>query len=285
MRAQEPSPPLDAEDRAVVQTAREALHPLLDELRPELAARAGRVELELKDDGTPVTDVDLEVDRRLLARLEETFPDHTVVSEELVTEHADSRWTWIIDPIDGTSNFISGLPYWCISMALTRDGYPVLAIVEAPPFAARFEAIAGEGATRNGEPISVRPPVDWNDGRNRHVPLLLTTATARRARPAVRLNPRVMGSAALDLCQVAAGACAASVSLAPKVWDIAAGVLLVTEAGGEYLTLDGTPLLPLRRDTEYAGRSAPAAAGPNAAYLRDLVDTLVTDPIGVPRTR
>ncbi|MBW3620367.1 MAG: inositol monophosphatase [Actinobacteria bacterium] len=285
MVGQELAPPLGPDERAVVDAARDALHPLLDELRPELVARAGRVDLELKEDGTPVTDVDLEVNERLLARIGDVFPDHTVVSEELVTEHADGRWTWIVDPIDGTSNFISGLPYWCISMALTLDGHPVLALVEAPPFAARFEAVAGDGATRNDEPIRVRPPVDWNDGRNRHVPLLLTTATARRARPAVRLNPRVMGSAALDLCQVAAGTAAASVSLAPKVWDVAAGVLLVTEAGGQYLTLDGTPLLPLRHDTEYAGRSAPAAAGPNAAYLRALVDTLVTDPIGVTRAR
>lgn len=285
MPPQERTPSLGPDDRDVVAAARDALHPLLDELRPELLARSGDVELELKDDGTPVTSVDLEVNDRLLARLSEVFPEHTVVSEELVTGHEDSRWTWIVDPIDGTSNFISGLPYWCISMALTLDGHPVLGLVEAPPVAARYEAVAGEGATRNGEPLSVMPPVDWSDRRNRHVPLLLTTATARRARPAVRLNPRVMGSAALDLCQVAGGNAAASLSFAPKVWDVAAGVLLILEAGGEYLTLDGTPLLPLRADTEYAGRSAPAAAGPNADYLRALVDTLVTDPIAVPRAR
>lgn len=285
MAPQVPPAPLPDADRAVVEEAREALHPLLDELRPELVRRAGEVELELKADGTPVTTVDLEVNERLLACLEDVFPDHTVVSEEQTTEHEDSRWTLIVDPIDGTSNFISGLPYWCISLALTLDGHPVLGLVEAPPFATRFEAVLGEGATRNGRAIAVLPPVDWNDGRNRHVPLLLTTATARRARPAVRLNPRVMGSAALDLCQVAAGAAAASVSFAPKVWDVAAGVLLVTEAGGAYLTLDGAPLLPLRPDTEYAGRSAPAAAGPNADYLRALVETLVTDPIAVPRMR
>ncbi|MBW3659469.1 MAG: inositol monophosphatase [Actinobacteria bacterium] len=285
MPPQERTPSLGPDDRDVVAAAREALHPLLDELRPELLARSGNVELELKDDGTPVTSVDLEVNDRLLARLSEVFPEHTVVSEELVTGHEDSRWTWIVDPIDGTSNFISGLPYWCISMALTLDGHPVLGLVEAPPVAARYEAVAGEGATGNGEPLSVMPPVDWSDRRNRHVPLLLTTATARRARPAVRLNPRVMGSAALDLCQVAAGNAAASLSFAPKVWDVAAGVLLILEAGGEYLTLDGPPLLPLRADTEYAGRSAPAAAGPNADYLRALVDTLVTDPIAVPRAR
>lgn len=285
MRPQELVPDLGPDDRAVVEEARATLHPLLDQLRPELVARSGNVALELKDDGTPVTSVDLEVNERLLARLAEVFPDHTVVSEELVTGNEDSRWTWVVDPIDGTSNFLSGLPYWCISLALTLDGHPVLGLVEAPPVAARYEAVAGGGATRNGEPLAVMPPVDWNDRRNRHVPLLLTTATARRARPAVRLNPRVLGSAALDLCQVAAGTAAASVSFAPKVWDVAAGVLLVVEAGGEYLTLDGPPLLPLRPDTEYADRSAPAAAGPNADYLRALVDTLVTDPIAVPRAR
>jgi myo-inositol-1(or 4)-monophosphatase len=285
VRPQDTAPPLSDDERAVVEAARDRLHPLLDELRPELVERAGRVDLELKDDGTPVTSVDVDVNDRIVACLGEAFPDHAVVSEECRTDHAGERWTWIVDPIDGTSNFISGLPYWCISLALTIDGHPVLGVVEAPPFGARFEAVLGEGATLNGAPIAVREPVDWNDGRNRHVPLLLTTATARRARPAVRLNPRVLGSAALDLCLVAAGTGAASVSLSPKVWDVAAGVLLVTEAGGEYLTLDGSPLLPLLADTEYAGRSAPAAAGPNADYLRDLVDTLVTDPIQVPRAR
>ena len=286
MQEQPTPPPLDADAREEVDRARQVLGALCDDLRADLAGRAGRIGVEMKHDGTPVTGADVEVNERIVATIDEHFPDHAVVSEELgTTHHGGSTWAWIVDPIDGTSNFTAGLPYWCVSMALTYEGYPVLGIVEAPPIAMRFEAVLGGGATRNGAPITVREPTDWNDPRNRHVPLLLTTATARRARPAVRLNPRVMGSAALDLCLVADGTAAAAVSLSPKVWDVAAGVLLIAEAGGTYLTLDGTPLLPLHADTEYEGRSAPAAAGPNADYLRGLVDTLVTDPIAVTRTR
>lgn len=279
------TPPLSTEDREVVERARGVVDELCERLRRELLARAGRVPAEMKDDGSPVTSLDVKVNEEVVAAVERAFPDHAVLSEELGTAHADSRWTWIVDPIDGTSNFTAGLPYWCISMALARDGLPVLGVVEAPPLQARYEAVLGEGATRDGKAIHVREATDFNDGRNRHVPLMLSTATARRARPAVRLNPRVMGSTALDLCQVADGTAAAAVTLSPKVWDIAAGVLLVSEAGGEHLTLDGAPLLPLRADTEYAGRSAPVAAGPNAEYLQALMATLVTEPIAVPRTR
>lgn len=269
---------LTADERAVVERARALAVRIGDDLRVDLLRRAGNVDPEMKGDGSPVTDVDVEVNQHIVDLIDGEFPDHAVVSEELGTTHAGrGRWTWIVDPIDGTSNFTAGLPYWCVSMALTLDGEPVLGVVEAPPLGRRYEAILGEGATRNGSPIRVREPADWNDPSNRYVPLMITTATARRARPGVRLNPRVMGSAALDLCLVADGTSAASISLSPKVWDIAAGALLVTEAGGTYLTLDGTPLLPLRADTEYAGRSAPAAAGPNAAYLRRLVETLVPD--------
>lgn len=273
-----PPQPLGSDDRHVVRRALDLVSAFCDEVRPELLARAGRIAPEMKGDGTPVTDLDVEVNERIVAAIDAEFPDHTVVSEELGTTHVGAgRWTWIVDPIDGTSNFTAGLPYWCVSIALTLDGEPVLGVVEAPPLGRRYVAIRGEGATRNGVPIEARGRTDWNDGANRYVPLLLTTATARRARPGVRLNPRVMGSAALDLCLVADGTSAASISLSPKVWDIAAGALLVTEAGGTYLTLDGTPLLPLRADTEYAGRSAPAAAGPDPDYLRRLVDTLVPD--------
>jgi myo-inositol-1(or 4)-monophosphatase len=273
------APVLAAPDRAVVAAARGRLGRLCDELRHELVAQAGRVAVELKHDGTPVTSVDREVNHRVVSTIREAFPDHAVVSEEVETiHHGRARWTWVVDPIDGTSNFIAGLPYWCISLALTLEGAPVLAMVEAPPLETRYEAVRGEGAARDGRPIRVRGPVAWDDGRNRHVPLMLSTATARRVRPAVRLNPRVMGSAALDLCQVADGTGAAAVSLSPKVWDVAAGVLLVEEAGGTYLTLDGSPVFPLEPGTEYARRAVAAAAGPDETYLRGLVDALLRDP-------
>ena len=277
MQEQDTHRPLSDEEREIVDEARVLVHHVADRLRPELLARAGDVSVDIKDDGTPVTAADLEANEAIVAAVHDHFPDHAVVSEELDTTYDGSEWTWVVDPIDGTSNFTAGLPYWCVSIGLTHDGHAVLGFVDAPPIDARFEAVVGQGATRNGTPIRVRERVDFDDRRNSHVPLFLTTGTARRSRPGLGLNMRVMGSAALDLCLVAQGVGAASISVQPKVWDVAAGMLLVTEAGGSYVTLEGPPLLPMRTDTDYLGRSAPAAAGPDPDYLRRLMRSLVGD--------
>lgn len=267
-----------ARDRLVDTVARAltALDPVLDELGPSLLAQSGRIEPTAKDDGTPVTDADHQADQALTRAIQTAFPDHGVVSEEQDTVAPGNDFCWIIDPIDGTSNFTAGLPYWCVSVALAFEGEVVFGVVDAPPFGRRSVALRGRGTTRGGRRLRVREPVDWRDGRNRHVPVMLTTGTARRARSAgLRLNPRVMGATALDLATVADGTAAASVALIPKIWDVAAGALLVTEAGGVVETLHGEPLLPLRPGVEYATRSAATAAGPNAAYIRELAGGLL----------
>lgn len=261
--------------RDVVQQATALLHRLADELRPDLLRWSGTTATEMKGDGTPVTVADVEVNERIEAAIEREFPDHIVLSEELATDFPGADWAWIVDPIDGTSNFTTGVPYWCVSIALALEGEPILGFVDAPPVGARYLGVAGEGATKNGEPLEVRPAVDVDDPANRHIPLLLSTVTARRARPRVRLNPRVLGSAALDLCLVAEGAAAAALSMHPRVWDHAAGSVIVAEAGGVYATLDGEPLLPLRPGTEYATLSATAGAGPDRDYLELLVSRLM----------
>lgn len=268
---------LDPATRQVVDDALSLLRELCDDLRPNLLDRTGDTSSHMKRDGTPVTDSDVEVNERIVTAVEKRFPTHTVLSEELDTSYDGAEWAWIVDPIDGTSNFTTGVPYWCISAALARHGQPILGFVDAPPLGARFEAVRGDGATRNGRPIQVRDEVDVDDPANRHVPLLLTTVTARRARPRVRLNPRVLGSAALDLCLVAQGVGAAALSMRPKVWDHAAGALIVEEAGGAYVTIEGEPLLPLRSGLEYEGRSAVGGAGPSEEYVRKIAARLTAD--------
>lgn len=267
------APPTGA-DLATVEAARRMIVALFDDLRADLLLRAGDIGHHMKGDGTPVTDVDVAVNTRIVEAIAARFPDHSVVSEELETRYDGSRWAWVVDPVDGTSNFTAGLPYWCISVALTCEGLPVLALVDSPPLDLSFEAVRGRGATRNGAPLAVRAPVDLDDQVNRHIPLFLTSGTVRRARAQVRLNPRVMGSAALDLCHVADGTGAAAISLVPKVWDLAAGSLLVQEAGGVVVTLDGPPLLPLSPGVDYATRSAPVCAAADLVFVRSLIDRL-----------
>jgi len=277
--------------RGVVTRAVREIGATLDDIRAWLLAASGDVDVEAKTDGTPVTDADREVDERLAVRLTEAFPDHGVLSEERDTVSPDTEWTWIVDPIDGTSNFICRLPYWCISIALAYQGHPVLGIIDAPVLGRRYVATLGGGTYLESRTTSldgtthqhrrrqlhVREAIDWRNGSNRHVPVMLTTATARAARGAgLRLNPRVMGSTALDLAIVAEGVAAASIAVIPKVWDVAAGVLLVTEAGGAITSLDESPLFPMPPNVEHADRSAVVAAGPDPAYVTEIAGALLS---------
>lgn len=268
-----PSPPLSPTDRDVVARAASTIASLCDELRPELLAQAGSIGSTAKGDGTPVTEADLATDRHIRQRLATAFPDHDVISEEGDTVWGGHAWTWVVDPIDGTSNFTAGVPYWCVAIALLRDGHPVYGCVEAPPIGARFEAILGEGSTRNGAPIHVADPIDFRSGRFAHVPMILTAGALRASNGDVLLNARVMGSAALDLALVACGAAVATYQRVPKIWDMAAGSLLVTEAGGCHLSM-GDPILPPAVGTEMATRTSASFAGPDEAWLRELAATL-----------
>lgn len=262
----------------VLRHAQRIVTAALDELRPRLLETTGRVAVDAKGDGTPVTAIDHEVDDRLTTAIAATFPSHGVLCEERDTVVPETDWTWIIDPIDGTSNFIAGLPYWCVSVALAHEGVPVLGIVDAPAIERRYVGVRGQGAERDGRQLRVRTTVDARDPRNAHVPVMLTTGTARRARTAgVRLNPRVMGSTALDLAVVAEGSAVASVAIRPHVWDIAAGGLLVEEAGGQTVTFRGRPLLPLRPGVDHRTLAVPFGAAPEEAYVVDLVAGLLPD--------
>ncbi len=268
----------DRAEQREVERAQRTLTDLLDAMDPELVARSGREAVDAKADGTPVTAVDREVDERLRAGIADLLPGHGVVSEEGETRVPDTEWTWVIDPIDGTSNYTTGVPYWCVSAALTLRGTVVLAVVDAPALQRRYVARRGHGTTRNGEPVHVRPTVEWGSPRNRHLAVMLSTATARRARDAgVRLNVRVMGSTALDLALVADGGAIASVAVIPHVWDIAAGGLLVEEAGGGVATVRGEPMLPLQPGVDHRSTSAVTAAAADARYATRLCEALLAE--------
>ena len=271
---------LDASAHKVVARARTLLEPLLDEIRAELVPLAGHPDVAFKSDGTPVTPHDRSTDERLTSRLLEAFPDHGAISEEAGHTAPGTDWTWVLDPIDGTSNFIAGLPYWCVSVALCLEGAPVLGVVEAPALARRYAAVAGRGATVTGADgetrLAVSVPVDLRDTTMAHVPGLYSGGAARDLHAdGVALNARVMGASALDLAMVAAGTAPVSVALGPHVWDVAAGALLVIEAGGAVLGHGESPLLPLRQGQDYADavvRTAAASDLPLAQAALEAVE-------------
>ena len=261
--------PPGAAAMAVIERARRVLDALLDDVRRDLVPVAGRSPLTMKPDGSPVTPYDRETDERLVSGLLATFPDHGTVSEEQDRIAPATDWTWVLDPIDGTSNFIAGLPYWCVSVALCLEGSPVLGVVEAPAIARRFTAIAGGGAFETGgareERLAVRSGVDLHDRTASHVPGLYSGGAARDLyADGVQLNARVMGASALDLALVARGVAPVAVQLGPHVWDIAAGALLVVEAGGAVVGDGGRPLLPLEPGRDYTDSVVRTAAANDA---------------------
>ncbi len=273
-----PSQP-DRQFRTVLEHARTIVFDTLNGLTAHLVARAGKIGADAKADGTPVTAADYEVDDRLARAIGARFPDHGILSEERDTVAPDREWTWIIDPIDGTSNFMAGLPWWCVSVALAFQGVPVLGIIDAPALDRRYVAARGQGATCHGRRLSVRPPVDWRSAAHAYLPVMLTTGTARRARAAgLRLNPRVMGSTALDLAVVGDGTAVASVAVAPHIWDVAAGMVIVEEAGGALVTPTGGPWLPLTAGVDHTQVSVTTAAAGEADYATRLVQTLLAQP-------
>ena len=265
---------LDATAERVVHDARAVLDALLDELRPELAAAAGRTPVTMKPDGTPVTPHDRATDERLVTALRTAFPGHAAVSEEQDHVASGADWTWVLDPIDGTSNFIAGLPYWCVSVALCLEGAPVLGVIEAPALVRRFHAVAGAGATATGptgvQRLAVAAPVGLHDPASSHVPAMLSGGAARDLfADGARMNARVMGASALDLAMVAQGAAPLAVALGPHVWDVAAGAVLVIEAGGSMLGWGDRPLLPLEPGRSYADTVVRTAAARDATLAAE----------------
>ncbi|RKP12693.1 hypothetical protein BJ684DRAFT_405, partial [Piptocephalis cylindrospora] len=226
-----------------------------------LAKEAGGIILQAYTDGKSaetkegnstdlVTETDQAVEKLVFGRLRFAFPEHGFIGEESVAagEKAiltDSP-TWIVDPIDGTTNFVHGYPFVCISIGLVDAHKPVLGVVYNPILDELYTAIVGKGALLNGQSLPLRSlshipklsealvATEFGSDRS-DVPLsvktqgmhALTAATAGAAH-----GIRATGSAALNLSMVARGSCDAYWECGVHVWDVAAGIVILQEAGG-----------------------------------------------------
>ena len=237
--------------------------PVFLETAREIVLRAGEIQMARRESGFRVakkgtidlvTEVDLECERMCRAVIAERFPDHDILAEELSSgpmEQARAPYRWVLDPLDGTTNYAHGVPIFCASLALEIEGRAEVGAVYDPTRRELFTATRGQGALLNDAAITVSDTGDLLDA------LIVTGfpydvhekaddlvgqfgAFLKRARAVRRL-----GSAALDLCYVACGRFEGFWEQHLKPWDVSAGALIAAEAGGRVTGMDGSPFDPV----------------------------------------
>lgn len=250
--------------------------PYLD-FAAELAAECGALAVETfgqhtaqrKSDGTLVTKTDEAIDRLISTRIGDAFPQHAILSEEQTTTYDPAiEFTWVVDPLDGTTNFTNGLPIWGVSIALLQHGQPIVGVLDFPLLGEQYQAMLGGGATRGIERLATSSLAAPDDEQF----LMKCTRTDRLYRLATPLKSRIMGSAAYHICKVADGTALAGIEASPKVWDLAAAWLIVKEAGGAILTASGEAIFPLAAEgRDYRTHAYITFTAANAAIMQHLM--------------
>lgn len=209
------------------------LHPKLVDLLDRVGERQrgdfGHVVSDLKPDGSLITACDRWSDQALVQGLAECYPGEGVLSEEGDQHVPLTSAYWVVDPLDGTTNFAAGIPYWAISLARFEAGLPVLAILDVPSLHQRIIAVRGQGAWRNGkrlQPPGSRPghPAGCASLCSRSIGVLQKLPNQRFPG-----KIRLLGVASLNLVSVAMGQTVAALEATPKIWDLAAAWLVLTE--------------------------------------------------------
>ena len=223
--------------------------------------RPAGIAVTLKPDRTVLTEADLAADQLLQNAIRSAFPDDGIISEEAGTLYPrDKGAVWVIDPLDGTTNFSLGLHYWGVSIARIVDGRPVVGALCFPLLGEMLAASKGEGAFLNGSRLEISPPT-----ADQPVSFFsCCSRTVRHYEVSLKYKTRIFGSAAYDLATVARGSAILAFEATPKIWDFSASWLIVEEAGGVIAPLTGESPFPLIAGRDYGARSFPllAAASP-----------------------
>ena len=233
----------------------------------ELPPRFSCCDSQFKADGSLVTEADLIVQTELIRALGEHWPYTAVLGEEMSEDEQQQalieqqQGVWCIDPLDGTSNFTVGVPYYAVSVALLKNGEVELGVVYDPSRKECFSAGKGQGAWLNGKRLdTVRLSTPLSRGVAlidlKRLPAELASRLA--AHPPYK-SQRSFGAVALDWCWLAAGRCHVYLHGRQKLWDYAAGCLILREAGGQAVTLKGETVFA----ASLQPRSAAAALDPD----------------------
>ena len=202
-------------------------------------------EIEYKGEVDLVTEADEQAEQKIKEVLREAFPDHEILTEESGRLEGKGDARWIVDPLDGTTNYVHALPFFATSIALEREGEVILGVVHDPIARETYTAERGSGATLNGQTIRVSDADEL-------IRALLATSFSHDQEEGVAVGldlfgrfarltrgVRQLGAGALDLCYVAAGRLDGCFERGLSAWDVAAGVLIVEEAGGKVTDYQG----------------------------------------------
>jgi len=238
-------------------------------------ARFGKSAARRKTDDSVVTDTDYAIQAHIVERVVEAYPGHAILAEETAQrerDHGDpasAPYVWVVDPLDATRNYASGLPCFATSIAVLENAAPVVGVVYEHNLRHLYSAVIGRGASLNGRAIRVDEPPASHD----HligIPSSKDELTVRVLCSWVAAKGfilRNLGAATLHLAMVASGALEAAYAKQSKIWDIAAGALLVTEAGGRITDPFGAELLPFNLTAD-ADRDLPFLAGSPTMHAR-----------------
>jgi myo-inositol-1(or 4)-monophosphatase len=241
----------------------------------ELAQQAGQrlldffrlegITASLKADKTVVTEADLAADAIITEQIKANYPQDAILSEESqpTIDHLEKA-VWVIDPLDGTTNFSLGIPIWGVSIARVVNGEPETAALYFPVLNELYTAQKGEGTFLNGKPVQPNPDTKIQQTSF----FTCCTRTHRRYHVTVPYKTRILGAAAYDFAAVARGAALLGFQATPKIWDLAAGWLIVEEAGGVVEALESQKPFPLDPTIDYAAFSFPTIMAANAELTR-----------------
>jgi myo-inositol-1(or 4)-monophosphatase len=211
----------------------------------------GKVSATVKpgDNNQVLTEADIAIGKHLVAAVQETYPDHNIIDEEAGVIHKGSRYTWVIDPIEATSNFAAGMPEYGIMVGLLEDATPIAGGVIVPAHGRLYLAKKGEGATCNGQPIHVSSETDLSkmlisfgidshredpDITVRECRMLADVVLAAR-------NMRNSGCEAVDPMYVAEGKLGGRINMSSKIWDNVGPQIIAEEAGAVWTDAYGKP--------------------------------------------
>lgn len=227
----------------------------------------GRVQATEKGDGSLVTQADRWADQTLREAIADRFPDHGILSEEAEYTFPERDWCWIIDPLDGTTNFTQGVPVWGVSLGLLHQGIPVFGWVHLPPLNQTFHGFwqapgHPDGAFLNGEGIrgsAAQPEANQFFS-------LCSRSVSLMTQP-FPCKIRMLGAASYNFLMVAAGITLGGVEATPKIWDIAPVWPIAKAAGCAWVALEPTPIFPLQVGHNYRDRAFPTLVVAQAALI------------------